>query len=153
MKKFISILITVILVCTVFTGCVGHEGYNYSFNDYELSYLNGKTIEDSSVESAELYFSTGDKTITFICNGVTYNGELTQPYVQDGNDMWKVVWDTNPEGNENYTYNYSTFICSSDYDSPSPYVMLLMYFEGDKDSLEAFFSMKYVEVEGEEVTA
>lgn len=154
MKKFLSFIMAFIIICAAFTGCTDStETYSYNLNQYDISLLNGSPIDNAEVESAQLVFDAQNKKITFECDGNSYTGELTNGTAQDGNDLWTVVWEKDPEGNETYTYNYSAFICGQDYDNPSPYVMLIMHFDGERNSVKAFFSLKYEEVGGEAVAA
>ena len=86
-----------------------------------------------------------DGDTVFLCNGETFKGTLTDKRSQGEVDTWKVMWENPPEGNDNYKFNYSAIVCNTDYKKASPYVFLLFYFDGEKDSIEVTFSMKNID--------
>lgn len=145
MKKIISALLLTVLTCFAFCGC-GKENsntvYSYELHQYELRVWGGKILDDSSITKAELSFNPDDKTVTFVCGDDTFKGTLTQQTAQEYGDMWRVEWDNAPEGNDNYNFSFSAFVCSSDYSKASNYVQLMFYFDGAENSLEVKFNMK-----------
>lgn len=149
MKKLISAVLAAALCLCLFSGCgkQNTDGYKYSLNTFTASIWGGAELEDVTVDedSCSLIFDAKDKEIEFSCDGNTFKGALTEQKSQEGADMWKVIWEDEPEGNETYEFSYSAFICNSDYDEASPFVFLLFYFDGEKDSIEVTFSMKNAE--------
>lgn len=149
MKKFFSILFAAALCLAFLCGCGEKqtEGYRYGLDEFSASVWGGKNLDDVTVDadSCSLVFDTDKKEIEFSCDGQTFKGELADQSSMEGTDMWRVVWDSEPEGSDNYAFSYSVLACSSNYDKASPFVQLVFYFDGTQDSLEIKFSMKNVE--------
>lgn len=145
MKKFLSVIFAAVL-CLAFLCSCGEKSnvYNYQLNEFTASIWGGQQLDDVTVdsESCSLVFDAENKEIEFFCDGNAFKGTLTDQRSQEEVDMWKVAWETDPEGNSDYKFSYSAVVCNTDYDQASPFVFLLFYFDGEKDSIEVTFSMK-----------
>lgn len=145
MKKFLSFALAAV-ICLAFLCSCGKKSnvYNYTLNEFTASIWGGQKLDDVTVdaESCTLVFDAENKEIEFLCDGNTFKGTLTDQRSQGDVDMWKVVWENNPEGSADYKFSYSVVVCNPDYKKASPFVFLLFYFDGEKDSLEITFSMK-----------
>jgi len=145
MKRFLSVMLAAVM-CLAFLCSCGSKRYvyNYTLNEFTASIWGGQKLDDVTVdaESCSLVFDAENKEIEFLCDGNTFKGTLFERKSQGEVDMWKVVWETDPAGSDEYKFSYSAIICNPDYDKASPFVFLLFYFDGEKDSLEITFSMK-----------
>lgn len=148
MKKLLSFILAAVLCLCIFTGCGKNTAvYNYKLDNFTASIWGGSELSDITVDETgcSLVFDAKNKEIEFTCDGKTFKGELTSQISMEGSDTWKVIWHENPEGSDSYKFSYSAVMCSSNYDKASPFVRVLFYFDGEKDSIEIEFSMKHTE--------